>query len=45
MLKTKFALVSFPMTTPPLEEFNAVFNINEAEICLVFGHVTHDGNF
>lgn len=45
MLKTKFALVAFSMTSPPVEEFNAVFNISEAEICFVFGHVTHEGSF
>ena len=45
LLTKKFALVSFSMTQPPVEEFNAVFKMDEAEIALAFGHVTFDGSF
>jgi len=45
MLTKKFALVSFSMTSLPIEEFAAIFKMEQAEICLAFGHVTFDGSF
>ena len=41
LLQTEFILVAFTMSSPPIVELGNVISIQDSDVTLIFGHVTH----